>query len=203
MTPNTLQGNIKETITSALMAVDLKTVPSNARFLSILSKERQSALQRLLTVLNKANFKFEKADLKVENMSAVELFHAVQRQCPDSAEVIIHNHSLHNAAFLVEEVLSFTVCFHYGPVIAHLLLHIEFLNNQIMWLTIEIEKEVIASQKKSQPLSWDETFALIESLPDLDQPTTIEILADAGFDTEQFQEKFSSHNSTITCQVTG
>ena len=180
-------GKVLEKIMGALLAVDLKTVPSNARYLGSLAKEKHRVLRRLQEGLVEANIYLEPAVFEAGNLSGIQIFQALQQYKPDSAEVVIlHNRKLRESVSLVERVLNMIVSFNHSRVITQQLLHIEFLDEQIKYVLDEIESGIYQSERGSLPVSWQETFGLGNTLP---QPMMAENLMEADFDMNHFQQK--------------
>ena len=184
-----LDGIVRETIISALLAADLKTVPLSARYLGSLAKEKRRVLFKLQDALVQANICLEPIVFEADNLSGKQIFRAIQQHRPNTAEVVIlNNRKLRESISLVERVLNMIVCFHYSRIITQLLLHIEFLDEQIESVSDEIENGIDRRERPS--ITWKETFELVDNLPDIDQPTTIEILAEAGLNmTQYYQER--------------
>jgi hypothetical protein len=183
-----LDGIVRETIISALLAADLKAVPLSARYLGSLAKEKRRVLYKLQEALVQANICLEPVVFEADNLSSKQIFRAIQQYKPDTAEVVIlHNRKLRESVSLVERVLNMIVCFHYSRIITQLLLHIEFLDEQIQYVSDEIESGIASSERPS--VTWRETFALVDNLPDIDQPTTMKILAEAGFSMDQYHQE--------------
>lgn len=180
-------ANVRERMIDALLAVGLKTVPSSVRYLGLLAKEKGRVLETLQAVLVEADVTLEPAVFQGDTLSAKEVFQAIQQYKPETAEVVIlNNRKLRESVSLIERVLNRIVCFEYSRIITQHLLHIEFLDEQIQYVSEEIESGTYQPERESSPVSWQETFGLGNMLP---QPALTENSAEADFDMKQFQRK--------------
>lgn len=154
-----LSGTIREGIIGALLAVELKAVPSNARYLGVLAKEKYKVLQRLQEVLAQSSIFLEPAVFEADNLSGQQIFRAIQQQGSGTAEIVILNdRKLRESVFLIESVLNRFVSFTYSRIIAQQLIHIEFLDDQIACVLDEIEYDINHSEQESSSISWQERF---------------------------------------------
>ncbi|MFZ0547848.1 MAG: hypothetical protein WAM60_20550 [Candidatus Promineifilaceae bacterium] len=137
-----LNRQVRKTIMYMFMAADPQTVPANARYLSALVREKMVVTQRLLQVLAQDYIFFESEFFEENFVTAKELFQAILKTNPDTAAIfILDDRKLRDTVVMMERILGLAVCHRYSNVLVHQLLHIEFLDEQILQLVEEIERE--------------------------------------------------------------
>lgn len=183
--------NIRETARNFPPPQELSAT-SNGRYLLDLCAEKKLVLIRLENLLMIAGLSLDTSPESTADMTAKQLLMAIMNCNPYTAGLdVLNQQKIRDVAPMIERLVGIAICDRHSKTLTQHLLHIEFIEDQIDELLPEIQNENQPHPcKQSPPLTWEETFALVNSLPDLDDSTTIEILVDAGYDIDQCQRKF-------------
>lgn len=202
-----VHGLLKASFIPAKPQRDLRDL---TRYRVNLVQERARIIQRLQKVLENANIKLASVATDVLGVSGRRMLDELVAGNADAATMAeLAKGRLRNKLPDLEKALTGVVATHHRFLLAHHLVHIDFLDEQIEAVSQQIMQQVEAmptlpppttgqddggtgpsispAQSPQQaPLSWQAAIDLLDTAPGVDQKLAQQVLAEMGINMQQF-----------------
>ena len=171
------------------------------RYRSTLVRERARVVNRVEKLLESTNIKLSSVVSDVMGVSARAMLEELAAGSADpKALAELAKGRLRNKMKELEAALTGVVDEHHRFILAKQLAHIDFLDDQIEELSIEIGRQLermsqppsdtpvqpTAADDNDESLNWTDAVALLDTIPGVDVRTAEVMLAEMGLDMSQF-----------------
>ncbi len=180
------------------------------RYRTTLVQERARVINRVQKLLEGANIKLSSVATDIMGMSARAMLAEIAAGQTDAAALAnLARGRMRNKLSELEKALTGLVQPHHRFLLAQQLVHIDFLDEQIEVLSIEIEQHldqmgwpdepssasplsesepsVEAEDEMEVPLTWNTAVALLDTMPGVNRRVAEVMLAEMGVDMSRFE----------------
>lgn len=171
------------------------------RYRSTLVRERARVVNRVEKLLESTNIKLSSVVSDVMGVSARAMLQEIAAGSDDPKGLAeLAKGRLRNKMKELEAALTGVVDEHHRFILAKQLAHIDFLDDQIEELSVEIGRQLermsqppsdtpaqsTAADDNDEPLNWTDAVALLDTIPGVDVRTAEVMLAEMGLAMSQF-----------------